>query len=50
MLPLMKTGDAFRRLIVTDGHGRLWTDESGVAHVGIIPFLLDSEILKSVCN
>jgi len=46
-LPLMKTGDAFRRLIVTDGNARLWTDANGVAHVGIIPFLLESSILES---
>ncbi len=46
-LPLMKTGDAFRRMIVTDGNARLWTDENGVARVGIIPFLLDSAILES---
>jgi len=49
-LPLMKTGDAFRRMIVTDGNDRLWTDENGVARVGIIPFLLDATILESVTH
>ena len=50
MLPLMKTGDAFRRMVVTDGNSRLWTDENGVSHVGIIPFLLDAAILDSVIH
>ena len=48
MLPLMKTGDTFRRIVVTEGNGRLWTDESGVSHVGIIPFLLDVKIMDAV--
>lgn len=47
-LPLMRTGDAFRRMIVTNGNGRPWTDENGVVRVGIIPFLLDARILASV--
>lgn len=46
-LPLMRTGDAFRRMIVTNGNGRPWTDENGVIRVGIIPFLLDAKILAS---
>ena len=49
-LPLMKTGDVFHRMIVSDGNARFWTDESGVSHVGIIPFLLDSTILDSVVH
>lgn len=50
MLPLMKTGDTFRRIVVTEGNGRLWTDESGVSHVGIIPFLLDAKIMDAVTH
>lgn len=49
-LPLMKTGDAFRRMVVTDGNSRLWTDENGVSHVGVIPFLLDAAILDSIVS
>ncbi len=49
-LPLMKTGDTFRRIVVTEGNGRLWTDESGVSHVGIIPFLLDAKIMDAVTH
>lgn len=50
VLPLMKTGDVFHRMIVSDGNTRFWTDESGVSHVGIIPFLLDSTILDTVVH
>ena len=49
-LPLMKTGDVFHRMIVSDGNARFWTDENGVSHVGIIPFLLDSTILDAVVH
>lgn len=47
-LPLMRTGDAFRRVVVSDGNGRLWTDENGIARVGVIPFLLDDTILDAL--
>ena len=46
----MKTGDAFRRMVVTDGNSRLWTDENGDSHVGVTPFLLDAAILDSIVN
>ena len=47
-LPLMRTGDAFTRMIITEGNGRVWRDEDGVVRVGIIPFLLDETLLDSV--
>ena len=47
-LPLMRTGDAFTRMIITDGNGRVWRDEDGIVRVGIIPFLLDESLLDSV--
>lgn len=47
-LPLLRTGDVFTRMIVTDGNGRAWRDEDGVVRVGIIPFLLDESLLDSV--
>lgn len=40
-LPLLKTGDSCRKLIITNGNQRLWSDEDGVSHVGILPFLLE---------
>lgn len=47
-VPLLRAGDVFTRMIVTDGNGRAWRDEDGVVRVGIIPFLLDESLLDSV--
>ena len=47
-ISLKKTGDSFRKLVVTDGNRRLSTDEDGISYVGIIPFLLDEAILSSL--
>ena len=44
-LPLRKTGDSFRKIVVTGDFQDAWTDESGVIHVGIIPFLLDKDLI-----
>lgn len=40
-LSLMHTGDFFRKIVVTGGNERLWTDDDGIAYIGIIPFLLE---------
>lgn len=40
-LPLLKTGDSCRKLVITNGGQRLWTDEDGISHVGLLSFLLD---------
>ena len=45
---LRRSGDFFAKLIVTSGHEQLWTDEEGISHVGVIPFLLDEEILARI--
>jgi len=45
-LPLMKTGDSFRKIVVTGDYQDAWMDESGVVHVGIIPFLLDKSLVE----
>ena len=47
-LPLERTGDAFRRMVVTNGNERFWTDEKGISHVGLFPFLLDASILEQL--
>ena len=47
-LPLERTGDVFRRLVVTNGAERFWTDEKGISHVGLLPFLLDASILEGL--
>ena len=45
---LRRSGDFFAKLIVTSGHEQLWTDEEGMSHVGVIPFLLKEEILARI--
>ena len=44
-LPLLNTGDFFRKIVVTSGFRPATSDELGIVYVGIIPFLLDSSIL-----
>ncbi|MDI9497708.1 MAG: ATP-binding protein [Bacillota bacterium] len=41
ILPLLKSGDSFRKLVVTGGNRNMHTDEFGISYVGIIPFLLE---------
>ena len=43
---LRKSGDFFRKLIVTSGFARPTEDKDGIVTVGIIPFLLDPTILS----
>ena len=45
ILPLRKTGDSFRKIVVTGDCQDPWKDESGVMYVGVIPFLLDKELV-----
>ena len=44
---LRASGDFFRKIVVTGGNERPWADESGILHVGVIPFLLDKAIMES---
>ena len=44
-LPLRKSGDFFRKIVVTDGFQRPLADEDGIVTVGVVPFLLDPGIL-----
>ena len=46
ILPLRKTGDSFRKIVVTGDYQDPWKDESGVMYVGVIPFLLDKELVS----
>ncbi len=46
-LPLRKTGDFFRKIVVTGNlFEKPWVDESGIEYIGILPFLLDESVLK----
>ena len=44
-LPLRKSGDFFRKIVVTDGFQRPLAGEDGIVTVGVVPFLLDPGIL-----
>ena len=41
VLPLNKSGDSFRKIVITAGASRLWTDDDGISYIGILTFLLD---------
>lgn len=38
---LRKSGGFFRKILVTGGNEKPWTDEDGIVTIGVIPFLLD---------
>lgn len=35
-----------RKIVVLDGNQKLWTDDDGISYVGVIPFLIDENILQ----
>ena len=41
-----KSGDFFRKIVVTSGTRRPLADENGIVYVGVIPFLLDQTLLE----
>ncbi len=47
-LPLRRSGDFFRKMVVTSGYSAPRTSEEGIIYVGVIPFLLDATILDNV--
>jgi len=47
LLPLRRSGDFFARMIVTEGMQPPQMDDTGIVHVGVIPFLLDESILDT---
>ena len=44
--PMMRCRDVFPRIVVTAGNERPHMDEKGICTIGIIPFLLDEDILE----
>ena len=42
---LRHTKDSFRKIVILDGNALPWTDEEGITYMGVIPFLLQQEIL-----
>lgn len=45
---LHHTSDSFRKMIILDGNSRYRVDEDGVAYVGVIPFLLQTDMLEKL--
>ena len=43
---LRHTKDSFRKIVILDGNALPWTDEEGITYVGVIPFMLQQEILQ----
>lgn len=44
--PLLKSGDFFRKYVIVGGTQQPWTDERGITYMGVIPFLLQPELLQ----
>ena len=45
LLPLRHCKDSFVKYVITGGNEKKWIDEDGIIHIGIIPFLLEKELL-----
>ena len=42
---MRKSGDFFRKIVVEDGFRPPIAEEEGIVRVGVIPFMLDPDIL-----
>jgi len=45
-LPLLRSGDFFKKIVVTAGSTKPHMDDDGILYAGIIPFLLDGDSLN----
>ena len=45
-LSLRKTGDFFKKIVITEGYGEPLADADGIIRIGVIPFMLDEAFLK----
>lgn len=46
--PLLKSGDFFKKIVVTAGNSKPHMDENGINYIGIIPFLLDPDSVETI--
>ena len=46
ILPLLKSGDFFKKIVVVSGSEKPHMDDNGILYVGIIPFLLDEDSIE----
>jgi predicted AAA+ superfamily ATPase len=42
---LRNSGDFFRKIVIVDGNEKPWTDENGIMYMGVIPFLLEENLI-----
>jgi predicted AAA+ superfamily ATPase len=42
---LMKSGDFNQKIVIVDGNQRPWVDDSGIEYIGVIPFMLEPDLL-----
>ena len=42
---LKNSSDLFRKVVIVDGNTKQWTDENGIVYIGVIPFLLDDDLI-----
>lgn len=42
---LRHTKDSFRKIVILDGNVFPWTDNEGITYMGVIPFLLSSQLI-----
>ena len=47
LLPLRRSGDFFRKMVVTSGYSSPRVSDEGIVYVGVIPFLLDPSVLDN---
>ena len=47
LLPLRRSGDFFRKMVIVNGNARPRVSDDGIITVGAIPFLLDRKILDT---
>ena len=45
--PLLKSGDFFKKILVTSGNSKPHMDDHGILYMGVIPFLLDEQSLNA---
>ncbi|MBQ0085311.1 MAG: hypothetical protein KBS65_03615 [Prevotella sp.] len=43
---LHHTSDSFRKMVILDGNSHYRVDEEGIAYIGVIPFLLQADLLE----
>ena len=47
LIPLRRSGDFFRKMVVTAGYSVPRVSSEGIMYVGVIPFLLDPSVLDN---